>query len=141
MDKHQATKNVRSLSGGERSFATVSFVMALWDAIDSPFRCLDEFDVFMDLINRRVSMQLMLEEATLNGSKQFIFFTPQDMRYMYPSIYLSMQPIYVYVSFHLTVDVSIHLSIHISLPIHVSFHLSIYSINLSIYYDFLVLSV
>ena len=115
MDKHQATKNVRSLSGGERSFATVSFVMALWDAIDSPFRCLDEFDVFMDLINRRVSMQLMLEEATLNGSKQFIFFTPQDMRYIYPSIYQSMQPIYVYVFFHLFIHACIYPSIHLSI--------------------------
>ena len=81
MNKQQATKNIRSLSGGERSFATVSFIMALWEAMESPFRCLDEFDVFMDLMNRRISMQLMLEGAETMQTRQFIFLTPQDMRY------------------------------------------------------------
>ncbi|XP_011410337.2 PREDICTED: structural maintenance of chromosomes protein 6-like [Amphimedon queenslandica] len=77
--KEQATKNVRSLSGGERSFSTVAFIIALWEAMECPFRCLDEFDVFMDLVNRKISMQLMLEMGQSMQGKQFIFLTPQDM--------------------------------------------------------------
>merc|ERR1740124_348162 len=38
----QDTHDVRSLSGGERSFSTVCFICSLWNLMESPFRCLDE---------------------------------------------------------------------------------------------------
>ncbi|XP_032234890.2 structural maintenance of chromosomes protein 6 isoform X4 [Nematostella vectensis] len=77
--KGRNAKDTRSLSGGERSFSTVSFIMALWEAMESPFRCLDEFDVFMDMVNRRISMQMMLKVAKEQLQRQFILLTPQDM--------------------------------------------------------------
>ena len=46
-DCSQSTKNTKSLSGGEHSYATVCFIMSLWEAMEAPFRCLDESDVFM----------------------------------------------------------------------------------------------
>ena len=39
--------DVKQLSGGEKSFGTSCFLLSLWDCIGSPFRFLDEFDVFM----------------------------------------------------------------------------------------------
>ena len=47
-------KDMKSLSGGERSYTSVCFIMALANVISAPFHCMDEFDVFMDAINRRV---------------------------------------------------------------------------------------
>uniref|UniRef100_A0A3Q2Q5H1 Si:dkey-119f1.1 n=1 Tax=Fundulus heteroclitus TaxID=8078 RepID=A0A3Q2Q5H1_FUNHE len=61
--------DMRSLSGGERSFSTVCFVLSLWAITESPFRCLDEFDVYMDMVNRRISMDMMLKVAAI----QFLY--------------------------------------------------------------------
>jgi hypothetical protein len=33
-------KDPRSLSGGEKSFSTICLLLSLWDAINSPLRCL-----------------------------------------------------------------------------------------------------
>jgi structural maintenance of chromosomes protein 6 len=40
---------------------------------------LDEFDVFMDAVNRRISMKMMIETANTSDKKQYILITPQDM--------------------------------------------------------------
>ncbi|PBK97840.1 P-loop containing nucleoside triphosphate hydrolase protein [Armillaria gallica] len=72
-------KDPRSLSGGEKSFSTICLLLSLWEAIGCPLRCLDEFDVFMDAVNRRISMKMMIETANQSDKKQYILITPQDM--------------------------------------------------------------
>ncbi|XP_026687214.1 structural maintenance of chromosomes protein 6-like, partial [Diaphorina citri] len=40
-------KETSSLSGGEKSYTTVAFIIALWNGMAVPFFSMDEFDVFM----------------------------------------------------------------------------------------------
>ncbi|KAG6820629.1 hypothetical protein H0H93_014232 [Arthromyces matolae] len=72
-------KDPRSLSGGEKSFSTICLLLSLWESIGCPLRCLDEFDVFMDAVNRRISMRMMIETANSSDKKQYILITPLDM--------------------------------------------------------------
>ncbi|CAG2057141.1 unnamed protein product, partial [Timema podura] len=73
----QAVQATESLSGGERSFSTVSFIMALWNIVQPPFYFLDEFDVFMDKVNRQIVLESLLSHAK-ESNAQFVFLTPLD---------------------------------------------------------------
>jgi chromosome segregation ATPase len=72
-------RTTKTLSGGEKSFSTICLLLALWEAMGSPIRCLDEFDVFMDSVNRDVSMRMMVSAAREANMRQFILITPQSM--------------------------------------------------------------
>ncbi|TIB65355.1 hypothetical protein E3P77_02739 [Wallemia ichthyophaga] len=72
-------KDPKSLSGGEKSFSTICLLLSLWEAIGCPIRCLDEFDVFMDAVNRKISMKMMIETAKSSTGIQYVLITPQDM--------------------------------------------------------------
>uniref|UniRef100_A0A8C5T1H0 Structural maintenance of chromosomes protein 6 n=1 Tax=Malurus cyaneus samueli TaxID=2593467 RepID=A0A8C5T1H0_9PASS len=79
-EEKASRSDLRCLSGGERSFSTVCFILSLWNISDSPFRCMDEFDVYMDMINRRIAIDMILEKAYFQQHRQFILFTPLSMR-------------------------------------------------------------
>ncbi|KAK7904232.1 hypothetical protein WMY93_016839 [Mugilogobius chulae] len=68
--------DMRSLSGGERSFSTVCFMLSLWEITESPFRCLDEFDVYMD------HSDLLMELSERQHQRQFIFITPLNTSFL-----------------------------------------------------------
>ncbi|EJT99973.1 P-loop containing nucleoside triphosphate hydrolase protein [Dacryopinax primogenitus] len=72
-------KDPKSLSGGEKSFSTICLLLSLWEAISCPIRCLDEFDVFMDAVNRRISMSMLTSTAKEMAGVQYVLITPQDM--------------------------------------------------------------
>ncbi|KAL2039575.1 hypothetical protein N7G274_007847 [Stereocaulon virgatum] len=72
-------RKTMTLSGGEKSFSTICLLLSLWEAMGAPIRCLDEFDVFMDPVNRQISMGMMIQAARRSIGKQFILITPQSM--------------------------------------------------------------
>lgn len=105
-DSSQAsqTKDVKALSGGERSFTTLSLLLALGERLETPFRVMDEFDVFLDPVARKIALDtlvsftertviffdmlthrlfhastLKVETAKSMVHRQFIFITPQDL--------------------------------------------------------------
>ncbi|CAF9927782.1 MAG: Structural maintenance of chromosomes protein 6 [Alectoria fallacina] len=65
-------RDTKGLSGGEKSFSTICLLLSMWEAMGAPIRCLDEFDVFMDSVNRDVSMEMMIKFARGSRGKQFI---------------------------------------------------------------------
>lgn len=77
--KSDAGRQTKTLSGGEKSYSTICLLLSIWEAMGSPIRCLDEFDVFMDSVNRSQSMKLMIETARRAVGRQFVLITPQSM--------------------------------------------------------------
>jgi chromosome segregation ATPase len=77
--KTDAGRKTQTLSGGEKSFSTICLLLSIWEAMGSPIRCLDEFDVFMDNVNRSTSMTMMIQAARRSVGRQFILITPQSM--------------------------------------------------------------
>jgi chromosome segregation ATPase len=78
-DDDNIITNITSLSGGERSFSTLAMLIALGATIECPFRVMDEFDVFMDQVSRKVAMKELVDMAKKMENRQFIFITPQDL--------------------------------------------------------------
>lgn len=76
-------RDTRGLSGGERSFSTLCFALALHDMTEAPFRAMDEFDVFMDAVSRKISLDTLVDFAVAQGS-QWIFITPHDISMVKP---------------------------------------------------------
>jgi hypothetical protein len=72
-------RGAKTLSGGEKSFSQICLLLALWEAMGSPIRCLDELyvtlhpvfllsaftyqlssDVYMDHINRKMAIDMLV---------------------------------------------------------------------------------
>ncbi|KAK0610496.1 hypothetical protein B0T17DRAFT_116000 [Bombardia bombarda] len=75
-EKRAAGRNTKTLSGGEKSFSSICLLLSVWEAMGSPLRCLDEFDVFMDNVNRAISTNMLITAARRSVNRQYIFITP-----------------------------------------------------------------
>jgi chromosome segregation ATPase len=63
-------------SGGERSTATMVFLLALQQYVKSPFRAVDEFDIHMDPKNREIISDMLYEEIEGTRDIQYLTITP-----------------------------------------------------------------
>src|SRR3989304_240914 len=74
------TLDAYTQSGGERTTATMSFLLALQQHVRSPFRAVDEYDIHMDPKNREMLTRRILaiiKEATT----QYIVITPSQITF------------------------------------------------------------
>jgi len=70
--------NIYTQSGGERSTATMGFLLALQQHVRSSFRAIDEYDVHMDPKNREMIANLLI--ASIKGQDaQYLAITPNQM--------------------------------------------------------------
>lgn len=58
--KPSTGRETKTLSGGEKSFSSICMLLSIWEAMGSSIRCLDEFDVFMDGVNRAISTNMIV---------------------------------------------------------------------------------
>ncbi|MCW4055441.1 MAG: hypothetical protein NWE82_01510, partial [Candidatus Bathyarchaeota archaeon] len=67
-------------SGGERSMATMSFLLALQQHVQSPFRAVDEYDVHMDPRNRETITNLLINSVK-GLESQYLIITPSQITF------------------------------------------------------------
>jgi chromosome segregation ATPase len=67
-------------SGGERTTAIMSFLLALQQHVRSPFRAVDEYDIHMDPKNRELIAQMLIS-AVKDSTAQYIVITPSQVTF------------------------------------------------------------
>jgi len=67
-------------SGGERTTATMSFLLALQQHVRSPFRAVDEYDIHMDPKNREMIAHMLLS-IIKDNTAQYIVITPSQITF------------------------------------------------------------
>jgi chromosome segregation protein len=67
-------------SGGERTTATMAFLLALQQHVRSPFRAVDEYDIHMDPRNREMIAKVLLT-IIKDASAQYIVITPSQITF------------------------------------------------------------
>jgi chromosome segregation protein len=67
-------------SGGERTTATMSFLLALQQHVRSPFRAVDEYDIHMDPKNREMIAKVLLT-LIKDTNVQYVVITPSQITF------------------------------------------------------------
>jgi len=72
--------NAYTQSGGERRTATMTFLLALQQHVQSHFRAVDEYDVHMDPKNREIIANLLVSSVR-NLDAQYLAITPSQVTF------------------------------------------------------------
>jgi chromosome segregation protein len=72
-------------SGGERTTATMSFLLALQQHVRSPFRAVDEYDIHMDPKNREIIAQMLVSRVN-DSNAQYVVITPSQITFAKDSV-------------------------------------------------------
>jgi len=67
-------------SGGERTTATISFLLALQQHVRSPFRAVDEYDIHMDPKNREIIAKMLISTVK-DANAQYVVITPSQVTF------------------------------------------------------------
>jgi chromosome segregation protein len=67
-------------SGGERTTATMSFLLSLQQHVRSPFRAVDEYDIHMDPKNRELIGQMLISTVQ-DANAQYLVITPSQITF------------------------------------------------------------
>ncbi len=67
-------------SGGERTTATMSFLLALQKHVRSPFRAVDEYDIHLDPKNREAIAKTLISTVK-DSNAQYIVITPSQITF------------------------------------------------------------
>lgn len=67
-------------SGGERTTATMGFLLALQQHVRSPFRAVDEYDIHMDPKNREMIAKVLVS-IIKDASAQYVVITPSQITF------------------------------------------------------------
>jgi len=74
-------------SGGERSTATMMFLLALQQHVRSSFRAVDEYDIHMDPKNREIIARMII--SSIGGSDaQYLVITPSQITFAEESVHV-----------------------------------------------------
>jgi len=74
------TLNAYTQSGGERTTATMGFLLALQQHVRSPFRAVDEYDIHMDPKNREMIAKVLVAMIK-DAASQYVVITPSQITF------------------------------------------------------------
>ncbi|XP_043829890.1 structural maintenance of chromosomes protein 6-like [Dromiciops gliroides] len=82
--------DVAALAASRQSFTNFLFILTLWSVTESPFRCLDMIDVYMDRKSRKIAMEMILWISHSYQNHQVIMLSPQYLCTLPPSPFLKI---------------------------------------------------